>query len=431
MPTIIGKKFTVGPTIYTVVEEISSGGFGTVYRAETDAPFASPLAVKVPTDKVLASPEWKKRFTREARILGNINHRNVVRTLGLLEFPDKALLLVQEFVPGCKEFFTYPYSSDSEHLSLVLQTLYGLRATHGESAETRAVHRDLSPRNILIANRTAKIIDFGLAKEDPRETTVLTLAGQAFGTPGCTAPEQRSDAATVDHRADIYALGKSVASVLQHRHPEHVEIASLPLPWQPIITQMTAFSPDDRFADADAVISRLLWDFFQAGVTPDFGELHFDEFAAWKRHPPEWTQVATKLLTESSLVESSRLAMAYKVTPQLLADPNFDANAVLDSLLTKVIPVMFGASAGSFEACDPLGAMLVRWYPNLVPSLRVSAFRVLVGTAIAYHRYPVMSNVRDIFRLETDTATRKDLKVALDELDPSGVIESRGVIPGR
>jgi serine/threonine-protein kinase len=88
-----------------------------------------------------------------------------------------------------------------------------LRCTHGTSEDARAIHRDLSPRNILITqDGVAKIIDFGLAKEDPRTTTVLTVAGNAFGTPGCIAPEQRTDMAMVDHRADLYALGRSLAS---------------------------------------------------------------------------------------------------------------------------------------------------------------------------------------------------------------------------
>src|SRR6187200_2918505 len=104
---IIGRRFTVGTVEYEIVQEINSGGFGTLYLAKPLPPSSpsllirkqdSSLAVKAPADHVFHDDEWLRRFKREARILSNILHPNVVRTHGLLEYPDGAVAIVQEFL---------------------------------------------------------------------------------------------------------------------------------------------------------------------------------------------------------------------------------------------------------------------------------------------------------------------------------------------
>jgi tetratricopeptide (TPR) repeat protein len=76
------------------------------------------------------------------------------------------------------------------------------------------VHRDIKPDNILLSGGTAVVTDFGIAKalaaagQAQREGgATLTQLGTAIGTPAYMAPEQVAGDPTVDHRADIYALG--------------------------------------------------------------------------------------------------------------------------------------------------------------------------------------------------------------------------------
>jgi tRNA A-37 threonylcarbamoyl transferase component Bud32 len=428
---IIGRRFSVGSTSYQVSQELNSGGFGTVYLAEPTPSSGEPsLVVKVPATHVLHDAEWRQRFQREARILGNISHPNVVKTLGLLSYDDGAVLLVQELIEGATELVEWKYSHPGELVSVALQVLYGLRCTHGTSEDARAIHRDLSPRNVLITqDGVAKIIDFGLAKEDPRTTGILTVAGRAFGTPGCMAPEQRSNAATVDHRADLYALGRSLASCIQKRHPEYIQVPALVSPWREIIQQLTEYSPDDRFTSAAAAIRRILSDFHAEGILPANVDIHFEEFRLWESIPAEWGLVARDYFLWADTLTYEDLQLAYRVTKALLASADFMANDVFAKLDSEIIEDHFGSSLAAFDDCDPLGKMIKRWYPFLNREGKAKAFRRLCRVALSYHRYSVMGSVRMVYGSEVDEALRAEMLVMLEEEDPTGVIHGKGIIP--
>jgi serine/threonine protein kinase len=430
MQQIIGRMFSVGEASYIVAEEIGSGGFGTVFRATSDDRSAPDLVVKVPAPHVVNNDEWRRRFQREARILGNLSHPNVVSTMGLLSYDDGALLLVQEIVSNATEFYTWESPSPEALVSVTLQILYGLRATHRKSADARAIHRDLSPRNILVTGRNGvKIIDFGLAKEDPRTSTILTVAGNYFGTPGCMAPEQRKDSASVDHRADLYALGRTVASRIQNRDPEFVEVGTLPYPWQPIIEQLTAYNPGDRFDDADSVICRVLHDFGNEGVLPSEPRLHFEEFRTWDAVPSAWATVAGSYFTEADELQFAHLRLAFLVSEATFKHTRFPIDEVFGRLETDVFAARFDEGQATFSSCDPVGDMLVEWFPYMNPGSKQVAFRRLCKMAVMYHRYRVMSAVRTAYAGEKDPAFQARFLEILNEEDPEKTIHGKGIIP--
>lgn len=430
------REFNVGKTTYRIEAKLDSGGFGTVYLANPKEqgvwPTSPPLVAKVPASNLLEDEEWMRRFEREARILGNISHPNVVKTLGHLKYPDGVPVIIQEYVRDAIPFGQWTHSTITELVSVLLQILYALRATHGTSSDSRAIHRDLSPSNILITPPSvAKVIDFGLARERDRTTTVLTRSGRTFGTPGCIAPEQVDKSKNVDHRADFFALGRTIASCLQRRSPEFVETARLEPPLREIVEQLAAFEVDERFSDAESAICRILHDYLNVGTLPDQLELHFREFLSWTAAPDEWARVASAHFLGSPSLTSEDLRLPPLVNESVLRNPHFQVDLVFDRLSTGPLHSHFSSGAAAFEDCDPVGSFIATWYPYLSPSNRTAAFQQLCDIAMTYHRYHVMGCVRSAFKKETDPVVQAQLVATLNARDPSKEIHGHGVIPGR
>lgn len=149
----IGTRVTQGSHEYVLKDLISSGGFGETFLTEQTKPYIKKVVVKVPKPHIATHPVWSKKFAREARILANINHANVVGIIAFWEFKDAAgsvneMALVQELVPGASNLDAYLRRNPNSAVSVFLQALYAVRAFHSPASPS-VVHRDLSPRNIL------------------------------------------------------------------------------------------------------------------------------------------------------------------------------------------------------------------------------------------------------------------------------------------
>jgi serine/threonine protein kinase len=429
----VGGGITVGPTRWRVAEEIGHGGFGVVYRlVQEDPPGGEDLALKVLLPAAALDDIWKKKFDREARILANVQHPNVVKIKHTWRFNDGRLGIVQELVAGAKKLRDYMRSPDARPLSVILQVLYGLRAVH--AAQESAVHRDISPNNILVdENHVVRIIDFGLAKEKQRKTEVLTKAGEYFGTPGCIAPEQEEEgAADVDHRADIFAVGRTITAGLQDRAPTHANPNELDEPWRSICVELTRYDREQRPQTVEEAIQRVLRDFMLDGALPEDAEIHFREFRNWPVPPHEWCLVARLHFTErKGPLTAKDLRLAEMVPDSVLSNPSFDVNSVFARLDAEAIEDEFGAGDADFEKCDPLGDLLFAWYPRLDTARRTQCFERLVKTAVQYHRYSLMERVRGVFRLEASSPMIGTLTSVLEREDPGKVIHGWGSIPAR
>lgn len=425
-----GTTITHGATEYVIRELISSGGFGDAYRAERTKPSAQEVVVKVPTATVANDPIWSKKFEREARILANISHPNVVKIVAFWEFTNGDKALVQEMVTGALELPKYVAGHPDAAPSLFLQALYGLRAFH-DQATPSAVHRDLSPRNMLVSNSgVLKIIDFGLAKEDPRATAVLTQTGDWFGTPGCMSPEQLTDAASVDHRTDLFALGRSFAAAIQQCHPGAANPAKLPDPWRTLCLRLTEHDADDRPSSAALALSEAMAAFAAAGVTIENFPFHVEEM---KRVPSQsgWAALCSNHFSQFPDFDQADIRLLGKLQKDAFVPP-FDANAFLDRLEASTALREFDSGSVSFDDADPLGELYTRLYPSLDSAHKPVCFARLCRTAVRLHRYSVMIDVRMIYGSEPDPRIQAQLLSALNSEDgPPHTIHGRGVIPGR
>lgn len=153
-----------------------------------------------------------KRWQREASI-GRIPSRHVVTaTHAFQEGNDQ--FLVFPLIEGCT-LKTYTERRGGrlilqEALAILRDVLTGLHAIH----QRGIVHRDIKYTNIMMADGSylTIIVDFGIAKVCSQQT--ITAAALGIGTDGWMAPEQQRDAASVDHRADLFAAGRLLQYML-------------------------------------------------------------------------------------------------------------------------------------------------------------------------------------------------------------------------
>lgn len=206
-----------GPRL-VVAKPLGRGGMGEVYEAEHPE-LGRRFAIKVLHRELHDRPDLAARIIEEARILGRIQHPNVVQVFDLGATADGRPYFVMELLPGRDlraEIQRRGALPPVEALSLVEQALAGLGAAHAAGV----VHRDVKLENLALADDGAlKVIDFGVARLARRAGAFRTAADAVVGTPRSMAPEQCSPGGEVDARADLYAMGLVLYELLTGRGP--------------------------------------------------------------------------------------------------------------------------------------------------------------------------------------------------------------------
>jgi serine/threonine protein kinase len=200
---------------YRIVKLLGQGGFGAVYRA-WDINLSRPCAVKENMD---ASPEAQVQFGREATILANLIHPNLVRVTDYFFLPGQGQYLVMDYVEGedLQGMLerTGTQLNDAQALDWTGQVCDALNYLHSQNPPI--IHRDIKPANIKITPEgKAILVDFGIAKiYDPNLKTTL---GARAVTSGYSSPEQYGQGKT-DPRSDIYSLGATLYTLLTGQAP--------------------------------------------------------------------------------------------------------------------------------------------------------------------------------------------------------------------
>ncbi len=212
---------------FEIVQHVKSGGMASLYlaRRQGAAGFSRPVAIKIVHQELARDPKFIRMFLDEARLAVLIQHPNVVQVEELLEVGG-TYMMVMEYVHGTSLFDVLrKLARQGRRLSPELAVWIATRAADGLHAahELRSpdgrllevVHRDISPQNILLSySGHVKVIDFGIAKSQQR--TDLTRTGVIRGKLGYMSPEQ-ANAAPVDRRTDVYALGIVLWEMLTSR----------------------------------------------------------------------------------------------------------------------------------------------------------------------------------------------------------------------
>lgn len=266
------RRFTIGQ--YRILERLGSGAMGTVYLCEHPK-LHNRVAVKVLPPVYAKNPEMLKRFYREAKAGGALDHENIVRVYDV-DQDEKVHFMVMDYVDGSillDIVRAHGPMSALRAAHYIRQAAIGLQHAH----EAGLVHRDIKPGNLLLDRRgLVKILDMGLARFADDEEDVLTKG--ILGTADYLAPEQTRDSHRVDIRADVYSLGgtfyflltgsspfgegtvaqKLIAHQTKQPKPIQSHRPEVPEALSAIVTTMMAKDPAQRYQTPAAVAEALV-----------------------------------------------------------------------------------------------------------------------------------------------------------------------------
>jgi len=216
------RELSVGHTLghYRLVEQLSTGGMGVVYRAH-DEHLKREVALKVLSPGRAHDPGACRRFHNEAVILSKLNHPNIIAIYDF-DFKDGMDFLIMEYVPG--QTLSARLETGALIQEEVLHIGKQIAAAVQEAHEHGIIHRDLKPQNVMLTPRgQVKVADFGLARLvspviDPAATRNVSHDHGVIGTVPYMPPEQLRGEPT-DFRSDIYSAGAVLYELATGRRP--------------------------------------------------------------------------------------------------------------------------------------------------------------------------------------------------------------------
>ena len=400
------QRFRLGQ--YTVLDEIGRGGMGQVFKAEHSM-MGREVAIKV-LPRAKSTPESEAAFRREMRMLGRLDHENLVRAF---DAGHDAMVsyLVTELVPGMdlrRLVRTHGPLEETAAAGVVAQAARGLAYAHSQGL----VHRDVKPGNILVMqDGRVKVLDLGLAGSTLDEEAVRL--GRVVGTMDYIAPEQIRTPDDVGPPADIYSLGCTLYFAVTGRVPfpsgtrkdkmrRHLHDAPEAIrklaphvgeAFARVVDDMMAKSIADRPQTADEVIARLRRWIPATPVplpAPAATVESQDRSASWRR------SAAAGLADDGQATEASSVAinMLDRVGPGDQPTP-IDGGSALGGwaagLARRVVPALAIAAA-----CGGAAAVLPRFLPAGIRPLVGGGSPLAVGviTCIVVLTAPLLTGRR-------------------------------------
>jgi serine/threonine-protein kinase len=233
MTKAVAQDEMVGATVlgrYRIVARLAKGGMGVVYlaRAEGAAGFAKPVVVKRVLPDLHGDERMARLFVREARILANLQHPNIVSVTDFGE-EDGAYIMVLDYVRAYHlgRWRSYRQALDERFpvevaLHVMIKVLDALEYAHTltmpDGTPLEIVHADISPANILVdTDGQVKLLDFGIARmagEVTKSSDPNTIRGKFS-----YLPIEALDGSPPRVATDVYACGVTLYELLAGGNP--------------------------------------------------------------------------------------------------------------------------------------------------------------------------------------------------------------------
>lgn len=272
---------------YTVFGELATGGMAKIHLGRLEGPigFSRTVAIKSLHPTYARDRDFVSMFIDEARLAARIQHPHVVSIRDVVVENDE-LHLVMDYITGVTlgelanllRISKKPVSP-SIAATITCHALYGLHAAHEARDEhgklLEIVHRDVSPQNLMVGvDGITRVLDFGVARAISR--VHVTRDGEIKGKLGYMPPEQLLGA-SIDRRADIYAMGVVlwemltgkrlfagdtiggvVGGVLLNKIPAPSQCAAdIPACFDEIVRRSTSEIPERRYTTAQEMAAAI------------------------------------------------------------------------------------------------------------------------------------------------------------------------------
>jgi eukaryotic-like serine/threonine-protein kinase len=253
---------------YSIVKEISTSNFSSVYLARSDSLRRNVILKVMSRGTSPREMDDAERFQREYEIISSIAHRAIAEIYDFGALPDHQYLAM-EYIPcgDLRDRLRNPMSID-ESLYYLRSIAEALRVIHVFGI----LHRDLKPANVMLREDNSPVlIDFGLARRS-MEDVGMTGAGQVLGSPYYISPEQ-SQGHRVDARTDLYSLGVMFYEMLTGQRPYSgrsamaimAQHATSPVPTLPanvalqqaLLDRLMAKELENRYTSAEELLADL------------------------------------------------------------------------------------------------------------------------------------------------------------------------------
>lgn len=252
MSLTMPERFETALDVYVAKSVLGEGASGRVFLVLDSS--GNSLAVKC-LDPSLISTERIRRFKNELVFSQKNTHPNILSIIDYGFMPDGEIrnpFYVMPAYPSTLRKLLDQGLSPDQAYELFMKILAGVEEAH----QRKIWHRDLKPQNILVnlESSTLVVADFGIAHfaEDALYTAIQTQKSERLANFAYAAPEQRVKGRSVDHRADIYALGLMLNELFTGEIPQgtdfrHISlVASRYAYLDPAIDHMIKQDPDQR-----------------------------------------------------------------------------------------------------------------------------------------------------------------------------------------